>query len=78
MNNQVGQDSTGQWTPAQYAIDAGWDYTCIEATATKGVSEPDAEGLTTEQQAALLDFCEARVADKVGSATVRGIVSPSA
>jgi hypothetical protein len=64
MNNQVGQDSTGQWTPAQYAIDAGWDYTCIEATAARGVSEEDADGLTAEQQAALLDFCRGRVADK--------------
>lgn len=64
MNNQIGQDSTGQWTPAQYAIDAGWDYTCIEATAAKGVSEADAEGLTAEQQSALLDFCRGRVAHK--------------
>ena len=62
MNNQVGQDSTGQWTPAQYAIDAGWDYTCIVATADKGVSEADAEGLTIEQCAALLDFCRAYAA----------------
>ena len=53
----LGIDHTGTWTPAQYAIDAGWDYTCIEATAEKGVSSADAEGLTEEQQAALLDFC---------------------
>jgi hypothetical protein len=73
MNNQVGQDSTGQWTPAQYAIDAGWDYTCIEATAARGVSEEDADGLTAEQQAALLDFCRGRVADKAEAAATEWV-----
>ena len=62
MNNVIGIDSTGTWTSAQYAIDAGWDYSCIEATAAKGVSEEDAEGLTAEQQSALLDYCAERVA----------------
>lgn len=65
MNNEIGKDSTGTWTPAQYAIDAGWDYTCVEATAAKGISEADAEGLTAEQQMALWDFCRSRVAEKM-------------
>lgn len=56
-------DHTGQWTPAQYAIDAGWDYSCIEATAAKGVSSADAEGLSAEQQSDLLAFCRSRVLD---------------
>jgi hypothetical protein len=62
MNDQIGIDSTGTWTPAQYAIDAGWDYTCIEATAKHGVSDVDADGLTDGQQAELLAFCRARMA----------------
>ena len=65
MNNEIGKDSTGTWAPAQYAIDAGWDYTCVEATAAKGISEADAEGLTAEQQMALWDFCRSRVAEKM-------------
>ena len=65
MNNEIGIDSTGTWTPAQYAIDAGWDYTCVEATAAKGISEADAEGLTAEQQMTLWDFCRSRVAEKM-------------
>ena len=68
MNDKIGIDSTGTWNPAQYAIDAGWDYSCIEATATKGVSEADADGLTDAQQSALLDFCRSRVADAAETA----------
>ena len=64
MNDKIGIDSTGTWAPAQYAIDAGWDYSCVEATAAKGVSSADAEGLTDDQQSALLDFCRGRVAEK--------------
>lgn len=60
-NNQIGIDHTGTWTAAQYAIDAGWDFTCIEATAEKGISDADAEGLTAEQQTALLEFCREKV-----------------
>jgi hypothetical protein len=63
MNDKIGIDSTGTWNPAQYAIDAGWDYSCVAATAAKGVSEADADGLTPEQQSALLDFCRERVAE---------------
>jgi hypothetical protein len=63
MNNVIGIDSTGTWTPKQYAIDAGWDYSCVEATTANGVSEADAEGLTDAQQSAILDFCRGRVAD---------------
>ena len=68
MNNVIGQDSTGTWTPTQYAIDAGWDYSCVEATAAKGVSEEDADGLTDAQQSELLDFCRSRVADAAETA----------
>ena len=64
MNDKIGIDSTGEWTPSQFAIDAGWDYSCVEATAAKGVSSADAEGLTDDQQSALLDFCRGRVAEK--------------
>ena len=63
MNDKIGIDSTETWTPAQYAIDAGWDYSCVEATAAKGVSSADAEGLTDDQQSALMDFCQGRVAE---------------
>ena len=64
MNNELGIDSNGTWTAEQYAIDAGWDFTCIEATAEKGVSEADAEGLSEAQQAKLLAYCKAQVAAK--------------
>jgi len=63
MNKQIGIDCTGTWTPAQYAIDAGWDFTCLEATAEKGVAEADANFLTEAQQAALLEYCRERVAE---------------
>lgn len=69
MNNQVGQDSTGQWNAAQHAIDSGWDYTCIVATAEKGVSETDAEGLSESQQSELLAYCGRRVAERTEAAT---------
>lgn len=61
--NPLGIDSNGQWTPAQFTIDAGWDHTCIAATARFGVSESDADGLTDEQQSALLEFCKSRMND---------------
>ena len=67
MNNEIGKDSTGTWAPAQYAIDAGWDYSCIVATAEKGISETDAEGLTETQQAALLEYCQSRVAERAAA-----------
>ena len=60
---KLGIDHTGTWTPSQYAIDAGWDYTCVEATAKKGVSEEDADGLTDQQQSDLLAFCRTRVGE---------------
>lgn len=66
MNNQIGIDSTGTWNPAQYAIDAGWDRSCIEATAAKGVSEADADGLTEARQRALLAYCQEVVAAAKG------------
>jgi hypothetical protein len=61
MNVKLGIDHTGTWTPAQYAIDAGWDYGCVLATAEKGVALADAEGLTEQQQKELLSFCRYRV-----------------
>lgn len=54
---QLGIDHTGVWTARQYTIDAGWDWSCIEATARLGVAEADAEGLSDAQQASLLDYC---------------------
>ena len=61
-NNQ----SNGSWDPHQYAIAQGWDFTCIEATAARGVSEADAEVLTRAQCSRLLAWCraEARSAQK--------------
>ena len=53
----IGIDSTGNWTPHQFAIDMGWDANAIEATARLGVSEADADGLTPEQQDELLAWC---------------------
>lgn len=66
---QIGIDHTGTWTPAQYAIDAGWTRECVEATARLGVADEDAEGLTAEQKAALLDWCKGRMAAKYTVAT---------
>lgn len=54
--------TAAEWTPKQYTIDSGWDFSCIESTAERGVSEADVEVLTKEQQIALLDYCRARVA----------------
>lgn len=62
MNTNLGIDHTGEWTPVQYTIDAGWDYTCIEATAELGVSSADAAGLSLQQQTELLEYCRQRVA----------------
>ena len=60
--NTIGIDhTTGQWTPAQYAIDAGWSFECVEATAERGVSDEDSDGLTAAQQLALLEFCRERM-----------------
>ena len=56
----IGIDITGQWTPHQFALDMGWDATCIQATARLGVSEADAAGLTPEQQDELLAWCRAQ------------------
>ena len=58
---QIGIDCTGEWTPNQYAIDAGWTYECVENTARLGVADADAEGLTEDQQAWLLSWCKERV-----------------
>lgn len=59
MNNQsIGINHTGIWTAAQYAIDAGWDASCVEATARLGVSEADGEGLTPDQIGELLSYCQ--------------------
>lgn len=58
---ELGIDCTGEWTPNQYAIDSGWDWTCIQATAERGVSSTDAETLTEDQAARLLAWCKHRV-----------------
>lgn len=58
---QIGIDHTGTWTPSQYAIDAGWSYECVEATARLGIADEDAEGLAEQQKSALLDWCKGRV-----------------
>lgn len=34
-----------QFDPHQYALDSGWDYSCIEATAKNGLSEADVEAI---------------------------------
>jgi hypothetical protein len=51
-----------QFDPHGYAIASGWDATCVADTARLGVSEADAEGLSAEQQAALLAWCREQVA----------------
>ena len=60
-NTTAGYDSAGQWTPAQYAIDAGWDYTQIEATAEHGVADADRDALSANQADALLAYCKRRI-----------------
>lgn len=62
---QIGIDSTGTWTPRQYAIDAGWGFESIEATAQLGVADADAEGLTNDQQERLLEYCKERMRDLI-------------
>jgi hypothetical protein len=51
-------------TPAQYVIDAGWDFGSIEATATKGVADEDLERLaqTDCTPDELLAYCREQVA----------------
>jgi hypothetical protein len=65
VEQTLGIDSTGTWTPHQYAIDAGWSYEAIEATADSGVSDEDEECMTDEQSAALLAYCQETVAVKL-------------
>lgn len=60
MSNGI--DSAGTWTPHQFALDMGWDATCVEATARLGVSETDASGLTVAQQETLVAWCKAQAA----------------
>lgn len=66
---RLGIDHTGIWTPAQYIIDAGWDQTGVEVTARIGLSDEDADGLTADQQAALLSHCRERQWEDVPKAT---------
>lgn len=59
--------SNQEFSPSQFALDAGWDFACIEATAANGVSEVDAETITAmgfgdAQVAELLAHCRALVA----------------
>jgi hypothetical protein len=56
----LGMKTQENWTPAQHVIDAGWALEHVEATAKQGVADIDAESLTEEQQAALLDYCRDR------------------
>lgn len=56
----TGTDHTGEWTPQQYVLDAGWDFYCIIDTAVKGISEVDAEILTDEQQTELMEYCKGK------------------
>lgn len=70
----TGTDHTGKWTPAQYVIDAGWDYGCIEDTATKGIADADAEILTSDQQRMLVSFCKYEVSDVRGRVNAHAIV----
>lgn len=50
-----------EFDPHQYAIDMGWDFTQIAATADLGVSSADAEGLTESQQENLRAWCKQQV-----------------
>src|SRR5436309_10177446 len=64
--NDLGVDSFGNWTPAQHAIDAEWDFTTIETIADLGVSNVDAAKLTSEQQQALQAYCKETVRARRG------------
>lgn len=33
------------FSPHQYALDCGWDFSCIEATAERGLSDTDVEAI---------------------------------
>jgi hypothetical protein len=56
-NKTIGIDSFGNWTPQQYAIDNGWSYEAVHATALNGVSPEDRKDLTPDQQVQLLSWC---------------------
>jgi len=63
-NHETGIDCTGTWSPHQYALDAGWDATQVEATARLGVvADADAEVLSAEQAESLLAWCRERTAE---------------
>lgn len=58
--------SNQEFSASQFATEAGWDFSCIEATAAKGVSEVDAEniqamGFGQEEVDELLAHCKALV-----------------
>ena len=58
-----------EFSPSQYAIDSGWDFSHIEATARLGVSDTDRDNLRAyygpgrgERAAeALVAYCRERV-----------------
>jgi hypothetical protein len=56
----LGIDCIGKWSPQQYALDAGWNFSCVLDTAEKGVRGEDADRLTPEQQTMLVLFCQDR------------------
>jgi hypothetical protein len=58
--------------PASYVNSNGWTWECVEATARLGVSQPDAEDMTPEDQAALLEWCKERVVDDALDRYTRG------
>lgn len=69
QGKRLGVDHKGQWTAAQYAIDAGWGWEGVEATARLGVAEEDAEGLSEGEREALVEYCRGRVSEAQASET---------
>lgn len=47
-------------SPENFALEMGWDFTQIEDTARRGVSEADQELLTESEATALRAWCKAR------------------
>jgi hypothetical protein len=69
---RLGVDCIGKWSPQQYALDAGWNFSCVMDTAEKGVRGEDAARLTPEQQTMLVLFCQDRRSTHQSGEFLRG------
>ena len=59
-------EMTTAFDPHQYALDHGWDFSCVEATARLGIAEEDEIELEETPGAAreLLRWCREKVSQE--------------